>query len=235
MLIESDVLNAVVMALGNPSLIEFPQADREDALRRGLIQYSQFRPLRKLGSFDTVVDQQVYDLGSSYSYLIGITNVFYGPGDFANMDSFYAGFYNSYINTSNFSSVSTLDQQALRVIDNRMLAVIQASQRYDFHRVDDDNIALIPTPEDVKTIFFTYSDIRTLSDLRERDYQDTVDFMYIAAASIMAEIRSKILQMNTPDIGFIMFRSGEHINKIAAEKNKALAQKFGVNSFITHG
>jgi len=232
---ESDVLNAVSVAMGSPSEIEYSKMNKQDALRRGLIQYSQFRPLKKIGQFETVKDQQDYDIGSSYSYLIGITGVFYGLNDSIDLSSLYGNVYDNFVNTAELRGINTLDQEALRYIDSQMISVIQASQRYDYHKTDDNTIALIPVPIDVRTIFFTYSTIRSLSDLRENDYQDIVDFTFLVSASALANNRNKVLQQNTPDLGFIMFRSGKFLDEQVGQVRKRLMNKFGVNSFIAHG
>jgi len=233
---ESDVLNAVFKALGSPSETEYSTADREDALRRGLIQYSQFRPLRKIGSFETEANQQIYDLGSSYAYLIGITDVFYGPSDGLDLTYQYNTIYNQYLDTAALSGINTLKHEALRVTDEQALSLIQASQRYDHEKLDDNNVALIPTPTGTVTIYFTYSIIRTLADLRENDYQDIVDFTFMVAGSGLLSERSKRpLQMNVPDLGFIMFASNKSIEKQLMDTNERLKNKFGVTAFVTHG
>lgn len=233
---ESDVLNAVTLALGYLSETEFSTTNKQDALRRGLIQYSQFRPLRKIGSFTTEADVQQYDIGSSYSYLIGITGVFYGSGEMTDLNYLYNSVYSVYANTSAMRGIETLDHEALRVLDDRVISLIQSSQRYDYHKIDDNVVALIPIPTTIREIFFTYSIIRTFNDLRENDYQDIIDFTFLAAASSVLAARSKRpLQMNVPDLGFIMFQSSKFIAEQIAEVNKKLTNKFAVTSFITHG
>jgi hypothetical protein len=233
---ESDVLNAVSKALGSPPESEYSTADKQDALRRGLIQYSQFRPLRKIGSFETEANTQIYDIGSSYSYLIGITDVFYGPSDSPDLEYMYNAVQSDYINTAASGNLNTINHEALRVMDERALSLLQSSKRYDFEPLDDNNVALIPTPTSVQTIFFTYTIIRTLDDLRENDYQDIVDFTFmIAGSSLLSERSKRPLQMNVPDIGFIMFQSNKNIEKQLEETSKRLTGKFGVTSFVTHG
>lgn len=233
---ESDVLNAVSKALGSPPESEYSAADKQDALRRGLIQYSQYRPLRKIGSFETEVNIQIYDIGSSYSYLIGINDVFYGPSDSLDLQYSYTALQSEYINTAALGGLNTINHEALRVLDERVLSLLQASKRYDFEKLDDNNVALIPTPTGVQTIFFTYSTIRTLDDLRENDYQDIVDFTFMVAGSnLLSERDKKPLQMNVPDLGFIMFKSNKNIEKQLEETGKKLKNRFGTTSFVTHG
>lgn len=233
---ESDVLNAVSKALGSPPESEYSIADKQDALRRGLIQYSQFRPLRKIGSFITEADKQIYDIGSSYSYLIGITDVFYGTGDMPDLDRSFNTLQAEYVNSVALGDVNTLRHEALRVTDEQALSLIQAAQRYDYEKIDDNNVALIPTPTKVVEIFFMYSLIRTLDDLRENDYQDIVDFTFmIAGSSLLSERSKRPLQMNVPDLGFIMFQSSKNIEKQLEETGKKLKNRFGVTFFVTHG
>jgi hypothetical protein len=231
---ESDVINAAFKALGSISETEYSTSDRQDALRRALLEFSQYRPLRKIGSFNTEIDRQVYDLGSSYSYLLSITDVYYGPGDSPDLSLYYNTLTDEYLNA--FAGINTLNHEALRVIDNRTLSLVQSGQRWNFKRVDDNNVALIPTPTKVQTIYFTYSLIKTFNDLREQDYQDIVNFVImIAGSGIISDRNKRPLQMNTPDIGFIMFHSTKSIEKILESTGKTLKNKFGVSSFITHG
>jgi len=233
---ESEVLNAVSVALGSPSESEYSTAAKQDALRRGLIQYSQFRPKRMFGNFQTVIDQQQYDIGSSYSYLIGITDVFYAPDDSISYTQYGSAVYDNIVPLTNSRNINTIEQEALRVIDNQITSVLQSGQRYDHHKVNDNTIALMPTPTIVKTVYFSYSLIKDISDLRESEYQDIIDFTFVVSGSDLSNIRSnRPLQMNTPDLGFIMFQSQKQLTSQITEVRDRLMKKFGVNSFVIHG
>ena len=231
---EDNIVDAVTYALGSPSLSEYPDVAKQDALRRGLIHYSQYKPLRKIGKFATVANQQQYDIAGSYAYLVGVNEVFYGAigQDFT---GFYGNVYDGLVNISELQGLDTISNESLRVIDNQAIGVIEASTRYETEMIDDVTVALIPTPEDVRDIYFTYSIIKTVGDLKEREYQDVVDFTFLIAAMDLANKRHKILQLNDPSAGFLMFQGGKFLELQAEKTRERLMKRLGVNSLVIHG
>jgi hypothetical protein len=231
---EDDIITAVTYAIGNPSLSEYPDAPKRDALRRGLVSYSKYKPLRRIGSFTTVANQQQYDIASSYAYLVGVGEVFYGATG-QDLTGFYGNVYDRLVQISELQEYDTISNEALRVIDKQSMGVIEASTRYETHMIDDATVALIPTPEDVRTIYFEYSLIKTVADLKENEYQDIVDFTFLSAASELASRRNKILQINEPGTGFVMFHSGKFLSDQVEVTRKRLMNSLGVNTLVLHG
>jgi hypothetical protein len=234
MITEDNIIDAVTVALGNPSVSELSLASKQDALRRGLNHYSQYKPLRRLGVFSTIADQQQYDIASSYAYLVEVNEVYYGATG-QDLTGFYGNVYDRLIQISELQGMDTISHEALRVIDKQNVSVIEASMRYDTEMLDDVTVALIPTPEDVRDVYFVYSLIKTVADLREIEYQDVVDFTFIVAGMDLANKRHKILQVNEPGTGFVMFHSGKFLNDQVKDARMRLQNSLGVNSLVLHG
>lgn len=231
---EEDILNAVTFAIGSPSESEYPNAAKQDALRRALTHYSQYRPLKRIGVFSTVADQQQYDIASSYTYLVGVKEVYYGSTE-GDLSGFYGNVYDRLVNISSLQDMDVLSHEALRVIDKQTVGVIEASHRYETHMVDEVTVALIPTPEDVRDVYFEYSTIKAVSDLKEREYQDIVDFTFVIAAMDLANKRHKILQVNEPGTGFVMFQGGKFLAEQVERTRERLMKNLGINSLVIHG
>jgi len=231
---EENIINAVTKAMGNPSLTEASYADKQDDLRRALAHYSMYKPLRRIGVFQTVANQQQYDIASSYTYLVAVNEVFYGAIG-QDLTGFYGNVYDRLVNISELRGLDTIKNESLRVIDKQSIGVIEASNRYETDMVDDVTVALIPTPEDVRDVYFTYSIIKTVADLRESEYQDIVDFTFVISASNLAAKRQKILQINEPVTGFVMYHSGLFLKSQVTETRERLEKKLGVNSLVIHG
>ena len=174
---ETDIISAVTYAIGNPSVSEYPDEAKQDVLRRALAHYSQYKPLKKTGKFTTQSGVQQYDIASSYAYLVGVTQVFYGSNQ-QDLTGFYGNVYDRLVQVSELQDMDTISNESLRVIDDRNMSVIEASQRYDYEMLDDTTVSLIPTPQDARDVYFTYTLIKTVADLKEREYQDIVDFTF---------------------------------------------------------
>ena len=231
---EEDVIGAVTIALGNPTVTEYADASKRDALRRALAHYSTYRPLRRIGVFTTVADQQQYDIASSYAYLVGVTDVFYGATG-QDLTGYFGNVYDNLVSVSNARGLDTISNESLRVIDDQNTSVMQASNRYEHEMLDDVTVALIPTPEDVRNVYFEYTIIKTVSDLKEREYQDIVDFTFIISGMDLANKRHKILQLNDPSAGFIMFHSGSFLSEQVERARNRLQERLGVSSLALHG
>ncbi len=231
---EDDIIDAVTFAMGSPSISEYPDAPKRDALRRALAHYSQYKPLRRMGSFSTIADQQQYDIASSYAYLVEVTEVYYGATG-QDLTGFYGNVYDRLIQISEYQDMDTIANEALRVIDKQNISVVEASVEYDSKMVDDNTVALIPTPEDIRTVYFEYTIIKTVADLKENEYQDIVDFTFLVAAMDLANKRHKILQVNEPGTGFVMFQGGKFLWEQAEVVRARLIAKLGVNSLVIHG
>jgi len=231
---ENEIISAITYAMGSPSISEYPDAPKRDALRRALVHYSQYKPLKKMGSFETIADQQQYDIASSYSYLVGVTEVYYGSTQ-QDLTGFYGNVYDRLIQISEYQDMDTISNESLRVIDKQNLGVIEKSTEYDFHMLDDVIVALIPTPEDVRTVYFEYSIIKTVADLKENEYQDIVDFTFLIAAMDLANKRHKILQVNESGSGYVMFQGGRFLEMQVEKVRERLTNSLGVNSLVLHG
>jgi hypothetical protein len=231
---EDNIISAVSFALGNPSESEYPESARRDALRRALVQYSQYKPLRKLGVFTTQSDVQQYDIASSYAYLISVNEVFYGATE-QSFAGFYGVEYDPLAQVLGLQDMDLVSHEALRVIREQSISVIEGSQRYETEMLDDTTVALIPTPEDVRDVYFSYTLIKTVNDLKEREYQDIVDFTFLIAAIDLANKRHKILQVNEPGTGFVMFQGGKLLELQVDKTRERLTKRLGIGSLVTHG
>lgn len=232
-LTETEIIDAVTNAIGNPSTDEYSLAAKQDALRRALTEYSKYKPIRRIGVFQTVADQQQYDIGSSYSYLVGITNVFYGSNS-EDLTGYY-GNTGIWFDQLALGNLDTLNNESLRVIDNQAISVAQDALRFDYEMLDDNIVALMPTPEDARNVYFMYTLIKAVDDLRESEYQDIVDFTVIISAQDLGAIRNKILQYNDPQTGFVMFQSGNFLKEVAKAANERVTKSLGVGTLAIHG
>ena len=231
---EDDIINGLTFALGQANVAEYSDAAKRDALRRGLIQYSKYKPLRRIGVFSTVANQQQYDIASSYSYLIDVTEVYYGATG-EDITGFYGNVYDRLISISETRGLDVISNESLRVIDDQNVSAIQESHRYSHKMIDDVNVALIPTPEDVRDVYFEYTLIKEVSDLRESEYQDIIDFSFVIAGMDLANKRHKILQINEPATGFVMWHGGKFLKEQVKEARERLHNSLGVSSLALHG
>lgn len=231
---EDNIIDAVTFAMGSPSISEYPDAPKRDALRRALVHYSQYKPLKRIGSFSTIADQQQYDIASSYAYLVEVAEVFYGATG-EDLAGFYGNIYDRLVQISEYQNMDTISNEALRVIDKQNISVVHDSVEYDFKMVDEVTVALIPTPEDIRTVYFEYTLIKTVADLKENEYQDIVDFTFLVAAMDLANKRHKILQLNDPSSGFLMFQGGKFLWEQVEVVRARLIARLGVNSLVIHG
>ena len=230
-ILESDIINALTVKLGNPSESEYSEISKLSSIRRALVHYSEYKPLKKIGKFTSVVGVQQYDIGSSYAYLVGISEVFYG----ANVQN-PAGFYNNiYDKLVNSVSDFDINNESIRVINDQVRSVIEKSTRYDYEMIDDNVVALIPTPEEVLDVYFSYDIIKTVDDLRESEFEDIVDFSFIISATDLANKRHKILQVNEPGTGFVMFQGGRFLEEQVEKTRIRLMKRLGVSSLAIHG
>ena len=232
---EDDIISAVTFAIGNPSESEYPTTAKQDGLRRALSHYSQYKPLRRIGKFTTQADVQQYDIASSYTYLVGVTDIFYGPAGGQDLTGAYGDLYDNLLNLSGSQGPDMITNEALRVIEDQSIGVIEASRRFGHHMIDDNIVALIPTPTDIRDVYFEYTIIKTVADLKELEYQDIVDFSIIVSASDLSARRNKILQINEPGTGFVMFHSGKFLQDVVKETRVRLMKSLGVSSLALHG
>lgn len=231
---EDDIISAVTIALGNPSTAEYSNAAKLDALRRARGHYSRYKPIRNIGSFSTIADQQQYDIASSYAYLISVTEVHYGATG-QDLTGFYGNVYDRLTPLPESGDLDTISNESLRVINDQNASVIQESNRYEHKMIDDVTVALIPTPEDVRDVYFEYTTIKAVADMRESEYQDIVDFTFLTSAMDLANKRHKILQVNEPGTGFVMWQGGKFLAEQVREVRTRLMNSLGVSSLVLHG
>lgn len=229
---EEAVIEALTNALGSPSEAEYGLVKKQSAIRRALIEYSEYCPLKKVGSFTTVIGQQRYDIGASYSYLLHVNNVFYGS-ESMDFTEFFGDSYGR-VSTNRVDGLNRVESEALRMLDHNAQAVLQAQSRAAVN-IEDDTVDLIPPPTGVKEIFFDYTLIKSLSDLKEREFQNIVDFSFLISMNDIANKRHKIAQVNEPGTGYVQFFGGRLFSDKVETVRARLHRKLGVSSIVKHG
>lgn len=231
---QEDILNAVTYALGSPSEAEYSEEKKLSALKRAFIEFSKYKPKKNLGKFTTVIGQQEYDVGTSYAYMIGITDVYYNSS--ASITDDLDIFEQVITETiTNNMDLGLLNSEVLQTINKRNIATLQEASRLDFEIINTGTIALIPCPEDENEVFFSYSTIKTINELDEGDFQDIVDFAFLISAMDLAMKRHKIQQLSDPGSGYIMFTGGKFLQDQAEKVRIRLQNRLGVSTLITHG
>jgi hypothetical protein len=229
---ELEIINIVREDLGFPSETEMPESRIRRCLERGLVEYSKYRPIRRIGVFQTTKDVQTYDIGYGYAYLLDISDVHYMSPDTVESET---GFFGSMIeNVMDVGGLNTLANEGLRSIQDREISVLQGSTMYDWEQLERGEVKLIPCPTSSQSVYFVYILRKTVDDLKWDEMQDVVDFTFVRAARVLSNKRHKIVQAS--DAGsFVMFQSGVHLMNQADEREKALKRKFGIGSWTVHG
>lgn len=231
---ESEILDAVRIDMGVPSVTEWPDSNLQINLKAALIEYSKYKPLRKIGVFTTEANVQEYDIASSYSYFTGFEEIYYSSSAFS--VSADQTFYSSLAGViSNNNGLNTIDNESLRIIEQRQVQYIQSVGDYTWESLERGKVHLIPTPSSTGNVYFMYKERKQVSTLAEEEFKDIVDFTCVEALRGLGLKRHKVLQVNDPATGFVMFFGGRDFLKEAKEKEEKLVKKFGVGTIMRHG
>ena len=234
------IVDAVRNAIGSPATSEYPDTKIEDCVTRGLIEYSNYVPLKYIDYFTTVVGTQSYEL-SDIAIFAG-----YDVATFLDIEEiFYKGISASSLidaafdidilldNTLNFG-INTFIQPSLQILENKEISNIQNYTIYETEIFNDTTVYLIPKPTSIQRVYFIYRAKRLVANLKDKEYQDIIDFVFVQAARDLGNKREKLLQASDPGSGYVMFFGGKHLIKEADIIEKKLKNKFGVKNILRH-
>lgn len=147
-MLQSDVIAKLRSSYGFSDIAAYPDATLIDLIQSALNKISEYYPLIERSSLSTVAGQTRYTV--SKTGLFGIKEVFYSADSGGSSGSIESN--STFRNSSNF----------VRIMDMEIAAHLQPSGA---EIVSYDTFDLIPTPEEVITVYYDYKKIRALTDL----------------------------------------------------------------------
>lgn len=127
-----------------------------DMLRRAINCISEIFPYMETGSISTVINQTRYTLNLADDVLIKITSVFYNTPPTNNV------FNDPDIPVEGLPYGSSLSQRFTDVFEHETRRRLKP---VDARIVNTNQFDLIPTPQDVRTVYYEYARYRTIEEI----------------------------------------------------------------------
>lgn len=158
-MLQSDIITKLRDDYGFTDVSVYPDSKLIELINYALMKISDIYPKIMRDTFQTVANQTRYTI--TKTGLIGIKEIFYSTSS----GGFGAG---------NLGSTYNPSSQLTSILSMEIAAHLQPSGA---EVVGHDTFDLIPTPEEVMTVYFDYKTIRSLTELPANFEEDVLDLV----------------------------------------------------------